>query len=97
MDNALEVAANTYVDVNIHKAGNEKLTNHLEHLPSSCHESADKLEEMKEIYTRHGVFSERMINGLASQLREFNDLNIRAEVAVRPELMQELVDKYFYS
>ena len=97
MDNALEVAANTYVDVNIHKAGNEKLTNHLEHLPSSCHESAAKLEEMKEIYTRHGVFSERMINGLASQLREFNDLNIRAEVAARPELMQELVDKYFYS
>jgi glutamine synthetase len=96
MENALNIATLTYVDVNIHKAGNEKIGNHFEHLPTSCYESAEKLEAMNDIYKRHNVFSEKMLKGLAEALRNFNDKNIRDEVAARPQLMQELVDKYFY-
>ena len=96
MGNAVELADKTYVDVNIHKAGNEKVTEHLENLPASCYESALKLESKKDIYTKHGVFSEATISSIANQLKSFKDEKIREEIAARPEMLQKMVDKYFY-
>lgn len=96
IDNALEIAKSTYVDFNIHKSGKEKLISHLAHLPVSCFDSATELEKTKDIYVKNGVFSEKMISDIVDGLRKFNDQNIRREVETRPELMQEIVDKYFY-
>jgi glutamine synthetase len=96
MENGIELADKTYVDVNIHKDSNKGKVNHLEHLPASCYESAIKLNEKKDIYTKYGVFSEAAILNIVEQLKSFDDQHLREEIKQHPEMLQDLVDRYFY-
>ena len=91
LPNALEIAEQTYVDVNIHDAANADKLNRLGQLPDSCVASADCLERQRKVYEAYGVFSTAMIDGIIKQLRDFNDSNLRKEVENRPEELKELV------
>ena len=92
LPNALEIAEQTYVDVNIH---DDKLSR-LGQLPDSCVASADCLERQRKVYEAYGVFSPAMIDGIIKQLRDFNDSNLRKEVENRPQELKELVERYFH-
>lgn len=96
LPNALEIAEQTYVDVNIHDAANADKLNRLGQLPDSCVASADCLERQRKVYEAYGVFSTAMIDGIIKQLRDFNDSNLRKEVENRPEELKELVERYFH-
>ena len=50
LPNALEIAEQTYVDVNIHDAANADKLNRLGQLPDSCVASADCLERQRKVY-----------------------------------------------
>lgn len=93
---ALELAAKTYVDVNIHAKENEALLNSLHEVPSSCWESAGELEKKRALYEAKGVFSPGMIDGTVAQLRSFNDKDVRAEVAAHPEKLLEMVRRFYH-
>ena len=94
--NALEIAEQTYVDVNIHDAANADKLSRLGQLPDSCVASADCLERQRKVYEAYGVFSPAMIDGIIKQLRDFNDSNLRKEVENRPQEMKEIVERYFH-
>ena len=94
--NALEIAEQTYVDVNIHDAANADKLSRLGQLPDSCVASADCLERQRKVYEAYGVFSPAMIDGIIKQLRDFNDSNLRKEVENRPQELKELVERYFH-
>jgi glutamine synthetase len=96
MDNALEFARKTYVDVNIFHEEHKGRVASLDSLPASCSESAEMLEKQREIYERHGVFPARIIDGLIKGLKEFNDKDIRKEIEDNPDKMPEIVRKYYY-
>lgn len=96
MPDALEVAARTYVDVNIHDKKNEALLDSLEQLPASCCESALCLEKNRALYEKDGIFSPGLIDGTIAKLKGYDDRLIRQEVAEHPEKMAELVRKYYY-
>ena len=96
LPNALEIAEQTCVDVNIHDAANADKLNRLGQLPDSCVASADCLERQRKVYEAYGVFSTAMIDGIIKQLRDFNDSNLRKEVENRPEELKELVERYFH-
>ena len=96
LPNALEIAEQTYVDVNIHDAVNADKLNRLGQLPDSCVASADCLERQRKVYEAYGVFSPAMIDGIIKQLRDFNDSNLRKEVENRPQELKELVERYFH-
>ena len=96
LPNALEIAEQTYVDVNIHDAANADKLNRLGQLPDSCVASADCLERQRKVYEAYGVFSTAMIDGIIKQLRDFKDSNLRKEVENRPEELKELVERYFH-
>ena len=96
LPNALEIAEQTYVDVNIHDAANADKLSRLGQLPDSCVASADCLERQRKVYEAHGVFSPAMIDGIIKQLRDFNDSNLRKEVENRPAELKELVERYFH-
>jgi len=98
MQNALDFAKKTYVDINIHKSENENAVASMElgSLPASCWESAEMLNKQREIYERHGVFPARIIDGIIQDLKKFEDKDIRKELANHPEKMMMLVQKYFY-
>ncbi len=94
--NALEIAEQTYVNVNIHQKENAAKLAALQQLPDSCVASADCLEKQREAYEKHGVFSPAMIDGIIAKLRSFNDGSLRAELDGKPEEMFALVKRHFH-
>lgn len=96
LENALEVAEKTYVNVNIHKKENEHKLKDLAQLPDSCAASADCLERQRAIFEARGVFSPAMIDGILKALRAFDDRTLREDIGNDRERMLELVHRYFH-
>ena len=95
-EDALALAAKTYVNVNIHKAENAKLLKSLATLPDSCWASADRLLAQRAVYEAKGVFSPATIDGIAKMLKGFDDRTLRARVTKSQSAMAELVKTYFH-
>ncbi|MBE6364510.1 MAG: glutamine synthetase [Lentisphaerae bacterium] len=93
---ALDIAARTYVNVNIHKDENKAILDSLNVLPDSCAASADCLEAQRAFYEKDGVFAPSMIDGLISTLRKFNDRTLRQDIGNDQAKILELVEKYFH-
>lgn len=96
MNNALEYAKETYVDVNIFKEEHKKKLESLSVLPGSCYESADALLAQKEIYTKYGVFSEGMLEWIASYLKSFKDKTLRQDIGKDEAEILKLVNRFFH-
>ncbi len=96
MENSKEIAKNSYVDINIHDQKNQERVASLEQLPLSCWESANELERMRNTYEKDGVFHPSLIDGIITKLRSYEDKNIREEINRRPELMAELVKRFYH-
>lgn len=95
IENALEVANKTYVDVNIHNAENADRLKDLAQLPVNCAASADALAALRNIFEKHGVFSQGMIDGIIAKLRAFDQAE--ADIAkTNPEVMHRLVMRHFH-
>jgi glutamine synthetase len=96
LENALDIAEKTYVNVNIHKKENAAKLNDLAQLPDSCAASADCLERQRAIFESRGVFSPAMIDGILKALRAFDDRTLREDIGNDRERMLELVHRYFH-
>lgn len=96
MDNSLDFADKTYVDVNIFNDEHKNIASQLEHLPASCFESAQRLEKQRHIYEKYGVFSKSMIDGTIKKLLEYNDQKLREEIHCNKEKILKLVQQYFH-
>ncbi len=96
MENALEFARQTYVDVNIFMEEHREKLNSLSVLPGSCWESAEALLRQKDIYTKYGVFSEGMLNWIATYLKNFNDKTLRQDIGKNEAEILKLVDRFFH-
>ena len=59
-------------------------------------QAAQRLEEHRAVYERHGVFSPRLIDGLVARLAAFRDADLRRELAGDEEKVRKLVETYFY-
>lgn len=95
IENALDIARNTYVDVNIHSAENAGKAASLECLPANCHDSADCLENNRGIFEAKGVFTPELVDGIIASLRAFDPAEIEAAKNNRT-LMAALVRRYFH-
>ena len=96
MENALEVAEKTYVNVNIHQKENADRLKDLAQLPDSCEASADCLEKQRAVFEEHYVFSPAMIDGIIKNLRSYGDKSLRADINGNQEEMLKLVNKFFH-
>ena len=96
MENALEVAEKTYVNVNIHRKENEDKLMTLSQLPDSCEASAECLEAQRSVFEKHNVFSPAMIDGIIKRLRSYQDKTLRADIGDDREEMLKLVERYFH-
>ncbi|KAK8861059.1 hypothetical protein M9Y10_012752 [Tritrichomonas musculus] len=95
LENALDIAKQTYVDVNIHDEKNASRLATLDSLPTNCAESAKCLLANREIFEKYGVFSPAMIEGIAKGLESFD--TEEAEAAKNDmKKMQEMVNKFFH-
>jgi glutamine synthetase len=95
LDDALEIAERTYVDVNIHSAENAGRLATLDSLPVDCAGSADQLERVREIFERYDVFAPAMIDGIIAKLRAYDPQDI-VRAKANPEEMLKMVKQYFH-
>jgi len=95
LEDALEIAEKTYVDVNIHASENAGRLATLDSLPVDCAGSADALEAVRGIFEANGVFSKGMIDGILKHLRSFDTAEAEA-AKTDPAKMQLLVERYFH-
>ena len=96
LENALEIAERTYVNVNIHQKENEDKLRCLAQLPDSCAASADCLESQRAIFEKYNVFSPAMIDGIIRKLRSYNDRTLRQDIGDDQDQMIKLVYRYFH-
>ena len=96
LENALEIAERTYVNVNIHQKENADKLALLAQLPDSCEASADCLERQRAVFEKHNVFSPAMIDGIIKRLRSYGDATLRASIEGDNDKMLELVKRYFH-
>ena len=96
MENAIKYADDTYVDVNIFHEEHKDIAKNLNQLPTSCMESAERLEQQRDIFEKYGVFSKQMIDGTIKKLKAYNDGQLRAEIHCDKTRILKLVDKYFH-
>lgn len=96
MADGLQYARDRYVDVNIFDDRHSAVLERLSQLPASCEESAAQLLQQRGFYERHGVFSPRLIDGIAARLSAFGDADLRREIGSDGRKIMALVDKYFY-
>jgi glutamine synthetase len=96
MEKALELAQETYVDVNIFQEEHKERVKTLKQLPVSCFESAAQLEKQAEIYLQYGVFSEAIINGMIQMLKAYNDAHLREDIKCNKEKLLRLVNQHYH-
>ena len=96
LENALEIAERTYVNVNIHQKENADKLALLAQLPDSCVASADCLERQRAVFEEHNVFSPAMIDGIIKRLRAYDDATLRASIGGDNEKMLQLVKRNFH-
>lgn len=89
---ALGIAADKYVGLGESGSNNDKF----EQLPDCCAASAGWLERHRGVYEAGGVFSPRMLDGIISKLRGFDDAGLRAKAEQDDKLMDELVRASFH-
>ncbi|MBI5539144.1 MAG: glutamine synthetase [Bacteroidia bacterium] len=96
MPNALDLAKNLYVDVNIFKEEAKERAKCLKNLPASCWQSADKLNEKREFFEKFGVFPSGTIDSIIKSLKSFNDLGLSEKLYGKNEEIGKLVEKYLH-
>lgn len=96
MENALEFAEKTYIDVNIFAEEHKKRQEQLAQLPYSCKKAASYLRKQADIFKKHGVFTNRLIEGIAKKLEDYNDENLREKLEGKHEETMKLVRKFLH-
>ncbi len=96
MENALDFAAKTYVDVNIFEEKNKSRVSELQQLPFSCWHSAEALERQRKIYEAYDIFPPKIVNGLIRYLKSFNDQNLRESIKDNEKEIQKMVNNYLH-
>ena len=95
MEDALDVAERTYVDVDIHRPENAAKVAALLQLPVNCHASAAALEAARGVFEDRGIFSPGMIDGIIAKLRSYDQAEADAALT-DPALMRQLVDRHLH-
>ncbi|HFB61408.1 MAG TPA: glutamine synthetase, partial [Bacteroidetes bacterium] len=96
LKNPLQIAENTYVDIDIFKEEKKAEQKKLGQLPSSCVASAKMLEKQKEVYMQYHVFPESLLNYIISYLKAFHDENLRSQIENDEAEVMKLVAQYFH-
>lgn len=93
---SLEIAKKLYVGVNIFKDENKKRCDELEKLPASCHESAERLNQKRNIFEHKNIFPAGTIDRIINQLKSYDDKSLSEKLYGNNEEIRKLVNKYYH-
>lgn len=96
MKDGLKIAEKLYVDVNIFKPENKEKLEQLQQLPTSCWESAERLEKHRHFFEKDGIFPKGTIDRFVSMLKSFHDENLSERLYGKEEEIRRLVEQYIH-
>jgi glutamine synthetase len=96
MPDGLEFAQKTFVDVNIFDDKHKHRKETLKQLPYSCKKAAEYLRQQANVFLEHGVFTERLIEGVAKKLESYNDEHLREKISCNKEETMKLVRRFIH-
>jgi glutamine synthetase len=96
MPNSLEMAEQLYVDVNIFKPEFKEKLSKLKQLPASCFESAEALNQKRQVFEKGGIFPKGMIDSRINKLKAFNDKGLSEKLFGNNEEIAKLVHQYMH-
>lgn len=93
---ALELAERLYVDVNIFRPEFKERLASLKRLPASCYESAEVLEQKRNVFEADGIFPKGLIDARINGLKSFNDKGLSERIFGKTEEIRKLVEQYLH-
>jgi len=97
MPNALEMAEKLYVNVNIFAPEHKQKLDELNHLPQSCWQSAEALNQLRSYFEADGVFPKDTIDRFIRYLQSFKDENLSVELFGKNDEIRALVEKFIHA
>lgn len=95
-ENSLQKAEDLYVNVNIFDAEHKTVLDKLSHLPQSCWESAESLEQYRQVFEADNIFPKGTIDRFIRHLKQYEDKTLQLEIAGNEEEVGKLVSKYIH-
>jgi glutamine synthetase len=89
-NDSLKMAKDLYISTDASKY------EHLDQLPASCWQAAEKLLQDRAVYEKHGVFPSGMIDKLANDLKAHNDKDMSEKLFGNANALQEVVNKFIH-
>jgi len=96
MENSLEFAQKSYVNVDIFKDEYKEICKNLAQLPVSCWESAECLKKQTDIYRKYDVFTQDLIDGMIKELKSYNDNGLREKISGNYAELMKLVNSLLH-
>ena len=96
MENALEMAEEKYVNVNIFKPEYKAKLDSLGKLPASCHESAEALAAARMWFEADGIFPAGTLDNIMARLKAFNDLGLSERLYGKNDEIHKLVMEHLH-
>jgi glutamine synthetase len=96
MPDALERARELYVNVDIYKEEHKSKRERLDHLPTSCWESAECLHQNRDSLENHNVFPSGTIDMIIKHLKSYNDRGLIQRLGGKEEEIRNLVDRFLH-
>lgn len=93
---SLERAEKLYVDVNIFRPEFKERLASLKRLPASCYESAEVLEQKRNVFEADGIFPKGLIDARINGLKSFNDKGLSERIFGKTEEIIKLVEQYLH-
>jgi len=92
--NALKLAKDLKIEVNIFKEENKHILDKLDELPVSCFESAEELEKDTKFYNQDNVFPMGSIDRLVKRLKSYDDKNLSERLFGKKDEIRKLVKQF---
>lgn len=96
MENSLEKAEALYMDVNIFDDEHKDKLAKLEGLPTSCFESAEKLEAQRAHFEKNNIFPSGVLNRFIDKLKSYEDKDLSEQLYGKENEIVALVNNYLH-
>lgn len=96
MKDAIQKADELYMSVNIFDDENKDKLAKLEHLPSSCFESAECLEKKRNFFEKNNIFPTKLINRYIELLKSYDDKYLSERLYGKDHEIKILVNKHLH-
>jgi len=96
MEDALKMAEEKYIHVNIFKPEFREKLDSLDRLPASCSESADALTEKRAYFEKEGVFPAGTIDDIIRRLKAWQDQGLSERLFGKNDEIKALVEQFLH-